>query len=188
MLTDTIPQLDNDPIWIDRAISAATMYYVYSLTDPRTQQIYYIGKTHDIRQRMLQHFVTELGNNKIQNSDKQYITLDIFAAGLQPIVSVLYTTQDKDDVATKEQELIALHGKQLTNRTHNPFAPKTYSHTFADCHSYATPEGTVALCAQRDPELFLGASKEFAATISDRRKHNLYASIALSPTNSGSMG
>jgi hypothetical protein len=89
------------------------IYYVYSYKDPRTNNIFYIGKGKDYRWKR------HLGKKMLERDNpKNRIIKEILSIGLFPIIEKLEENLTEEESFVKEQEWIKLIGKEnLTNRT-----------------------------------------------------------------------
>jgi hypothetical protein len=73
-----------------------TTYYIYSLTDPRSMQVFYVGQTTNPKDRLSTHIAV----SKIAGKDgdghrvKERIT-EILQAGFRPSMAILERTMDK---------------------------------------------------------------------------------------------
>jgi predicted GIY-YIG superfamily endonuclease len=91
----------------------AIMYFIYALTDPRTDKIGYIGITKNLKQRFNQH-VNSQGSNSEKDSWIQQLLYD----GLIPSIRVLETVENEDIAYKREAYWIQYYirlGEQLTN-------------------------------------------------------------------------
>ena len=87
--------------------------YVYSLTDPRDNSVFYIGK--GTGNRMYQH-ERSARRGKTGNSDKTRIILDVINAGFKVVCRVIEVCQTHEQAFAAEKAHIAAH-KGLTNKT-----------------------------------------------------------------------
>lgn len=87
-------------------------YYVYQLIDPRSNQIFYVGK--GCKNRAQTHLTGYDGNN---NPYKERVINKIRAAGLEPIIRYIQTNIDNESQAYDlEEQLIKQIGiENLTN-------------------------------------------------------------------------
>jgi len=78
------------------------LYHVYSLTDPFTFEIFYIGMTGGIKNRKRNHFT----QSESHNPKLQLRILTIRADGANPTFKVLKTFEDKKTALSLERTLI----------------------------------------------------------------------------------
>lgn len=81
------------------------MNYIYGLTDPRTNEIRYIGKTKDPHKRLIAHCSKENAGEKHKAWRKEILSL-----GLKPELIILQTLKDSNDWEKAEIKWIK-HGK-----------------------------------------------------------------------------
>jgi hypothetical protein len=83
-----------------------SVYFVYQLVDPTTSLPFYIGKGKNDRAK------THLwGKSKSNNPDKDSRISEIRRQGFEPIIQYLYENLSEKEAYTKEEELIAEHGR-----------------------------------------------------------------------------
>lgn len=100
------------------------MYYVYSLSDPRTKTVRWIGCTKRTDQRLLQHLYRR-DKYDWESNRRQWLIL-LRSLNLKPILTILHTFEFKVDALAKEllviEEQIAV-GAPLFNWRGNPNPP-----------------------------------------------------------------
>lgn len=77
------------------------MYSIYNLTDPRSGRIYYVGCTTWPEQRLRQHICAS------DECSANTINLELRQAGLQPVMNILATTDDRSEASELERQWIA---------------------------------------------------------------------------------
>lgn len=100
-------------------------FLIYGLTDPRTGQVRYIGKSTTGMQRPLQH-----RSDTVTHRGRWIVGLE--RRGLQYGIVVLYRCKRAEDLADAECEFIALYrklGVRLTNCTDGGDGTLGYRHT-----------------------------------------------------------
>ena len=103
------------------------MFIVYSISDPRNEEIFYIGYTKSSKKnptRFRSHLrEAETTNTKPRNMHKVNRIRSILRDGLVPVFDILFRFDDRDTAINKEMELIELYGRRdlgtgiLTNLT-----------------------------------------------------------------------
>jgi len=88
-------------------------YMVYGLVDPRTDQLFYIGKSCSGTKQMYRH--TQPHSLKASNSEKNQILKAILEEDMEPLYLILDTAKNKKDLAMKERVQIANYRDHLTN-------------------------------------------------------------------------
>jgi hypothetical protein len=89
-------------------------YYVYTLSDPRTNKIFYIGK--GIYNRIYNHEFLVRNGKFDNNSAKCKLIKEIIDSGNKIIYNKPFANLSEEDAYTKEKELITLYGlSNLTN-------------------------------------------------------------------------
>ena len=89
-------------------------YYVYTLLDPRTNKVFYIGK--GIHNRMYNHEFLVRSGKFDSNSAKCKLIKEIIDSGNKIIYNKPFANLSETDAYTKEKELITLYGlSNLTN-------------------------------------------------------------------------
>lgn len=96
------------------------VYYVYSYTDPRNDEIFYIGKGKNYRDTEHLRNVKNKLVTKSENKRKAQRIQDILDAGYFPVILRLKSNLSNQDAHRYEEELIALYrtiedGGQLLN-------------------------------------------------------------------------
>jgi hypothetical protein len=89
------------------------VYFVYALTDPRTDEIRYIGLAKNVRRRLYHHMYYR-GGSSVKDSWIEQLLHD----GLTPSVEVLETVEDENTAREREAYWIRYYsqrGEQLTN-------------------------------------------------------------------------
>lgn len=81
------------------------MFYVYKLIDPRDSQPFYIGKGKLLR--AWAHTKAVRAGKSSGNLKKDQRISALFAAGLEPVVSIIAEYEDQSDAFEHEIELIA---------------------------------------------------------------------------------
>lgn len=84
--------------------------YIYGLIDPRTNQIRYVGKTNNLKQRLFDH----TRRSKHKNTYKDKWICSLIDIGLKPLMTIL--EECGDDWAEREIYHISLY-ENLTNLT-----------------------------------------------------------------------
>ena len=74
--------------------------FIYALSDPRTNEIRYVGKTVDINRRITSH----LSSSSKRNTYKDNWIQSLLSIGLKPIVDVLESFYDDDGFKWQEAE------------------------------------------------------------------------------------
>lgn len=93
------------------------MYFIYALTDPRTDEIRYIGKAKNLKRRFGHHMVAD-GSNSEKDSWMQ----ELINVGLMPSFKTLETVEARKDANEREAYWIryyAERGERLTNIVHH---------------------------------------------------------------------
>ena len=96
------------------------MYFVYALTDPRTDEVRYIGVAKDLEQRLYQHVYSRGGN-----SEKDSWIQQLLDDGLSPSIEPLETAETKNIAHEREAYWIQHYtelGERLTNVQRHPNA------------------------------------------------------------------
>jgi len=89
-------------------------YYVYTLVDPRTNKVFYIGK--GVHNRMYNHEFAVRSNSWDGNAEKCKLIKEIIDSGNKIIYNKPYSNLSEEDAFTKEKELISKYGlSNLTN-------------------------------------------------------------------------
>lgn len=84
------------------------MYFIYTLTDPRTSIVAYVGMTRDIRQRYAEH-IGCLGKNEEKNAwIKQMYSED----GIMPSIQEVDTAETEQEARRKEEYWIRYYAKR----------------------------------------------------------------------------
>lgn len=78
------------------------MYYVYLLRCPRTNDVRYVGRTQNPKNRYNSH----LGFGAGANNDKHEWICELKGSGLKPIFDIVYENTDKYLVIAEEKRLI----------------------------------------------------------------------------------
>lgn len=89
-----------------------TVFYVYSLIDPRTNTPFYIGKGKG--KRCQAHF-RQARQRKCKNKHLENKIRQIWNEGFQIDVDILFTTENEEDAYLKEIETIKLYGRRSNN-------------------------------------------------------------------------
>ena len=102
-------------------------FYIYEIWDPIKNEPFYVGKAHHRKRyyRCLAHFKEAIGITKQQgnNSHKRNRINNIIKQGSEPLIKIVFETDDEQEAYLKEKELIKLYGKRssgtgtLTNMT-----------------------------------------------------------------------
>lgn len=103
--------------------------YFYSLSDPLTNEVYYIGKTENVEKRYSQHCSNPSGRVKVNVGLTLWLGT-LFELGLKPIITVIDIIPDiydgpgpMDAGSVRERELIAeywTNGHPLLNHINKP--------------------------------------------------------------------
>ena len=89
-------------------------YIIYGLIDPRTDRLFYIGKSCSGTKQMRRH--TQPWSLKSCNSAKNEIIVDILTEeGTGPIYIILDTAKSRKELEMKERVHIARHRDEITN-------------------------------------------------------------------------
>lgn len=79
-----------------------TMYYLYTISDPFTHQVKYVGITQDFKRRCWQHM-----NDATKYDDiKSTWIMDTMDKGTSPIFNCIHSIENKEEALSKEAELI----------------------------------------------------------------------------------
>ena len=90
-------------------------YIVYGLIDPRTDHLFYIGKSCSGTKQMRRH--TQPWSLKQSNDEKNQQILDIMGDGYDgPVYIILDTAKSRKELEMKERVHIARHRNEITNR------------------------------------------------------------------------
>ena len=90
-----------------------TVYYVYTLTDPRDNKVFYVGKG---KGKRLSRHVKDAINGKIDNVNKYMQIKEIHSNGLKVIEEVVHSNLTESEAYRIEKELIhELRPQGLTN-------------------------------------------------------------------------
>lgn len=81
------------------------MFYVYTLSDPRDDAVFYVGKGKGLR--MYQHAAEARREGGGGNKRKLERIREIQAAGLEPLAAVVAEHEDEQDAFDHEADLIA---------------------------------------------------------------------------------
>lgn len=76
------------------------VHFIYALLDPRTENIYYVGQTTDMTNRLYGHLSAGRKSNKSYQVPVNKITQQILEAGMKPQVIRL------DEITTSHKELV----------------------------------------------------------------------------------
>ena len=95
------------------------MRYIYSLSDPITNEIRYIGQTNDIKRRYNGHLSSSINkNNKQYNTHKCSWIRKLLTNNLTPIISIVETVNTLEESNIRENfyiEKLTNEGAKLTN-------------------------------------------------------------------------
>lgn len=96
-----------------------SIIYIYTLRDPVTNEIRYVGKTNNIKTRMVKHKRDALDENCKTSIYKNRWLRIIYTQQLEPIVEIVYqaTLDDWDDWEKYFISKLKHEGCKLTNRT-----------------------------------------------------------------------
>lgn len=89
-------------------------YYVYTLADPRTDEIRYVGLTVSPELRLRQHIHNEVGTN----ASKRHWVEEILKAGFEPRMEIIEIVESKEMSTEREKFWIQYHfdkGASLLN-------------------------------------------------------------------------
>ena len=90
-------------------------YIVYGLIDPRTDHLFYIGKSCSGTKQMQRH--TQPWSLKASNDSKNQQILDIMSDEYDgPIYIILDTAKSRRELEMKERVYIARYRNEITNR------------------------------------------------------------------------
>jgi predicted GIY-YIG superfamily endonuclease len=93
------------------------MRFIYSIKDPETLRIVYVGETKDIKSRICQHL-----QNKNANQLKYQFISTLKKKGLSPIFEIIDFAQTKREALSKENQYINKYlkeGFELFNKRNN---------------------------------------------------------------------
>jgi hypothetical protein len=97
-------------------------YYVYELIDPRTDNVFYVGK--GCGTRCYWHIRQRSKNKPTENSDKDKIITCILEAGFEVNVRKVFFTDDESLAYRTEEQTIRQYGlENLTNRRYPSDTP-----------------------------------------------------------------
>ena len=96
------------------------MFYVYTLTDPRTNAVFYVGKGKG--RRAWRHEVAERNGREL-NALKAEILGQIRRAELRPIVTIVRDGLSEREAFQLERAMIADRRFELTNIAHGSRSP-----------------------------------------------------------------
>lgn len=96
------------------------MYYVYTLTDPRNDAVFYIGKGKG--RRAWRHEANER-NGVERNGLKAEVLAEIRRAGLKPGVSIVKGDLTETEAFDLEREMIRATASTLTNTSQGSRSP-----------------------------------------------------------------
>ena len=90
-------------------------YIVYGLIDPRTDHLFYIGKSCSGTKQMRRH--TQPWSLRSSNKDKNRQILEIMNGGYEgPVYIILDTAKSRKELEMNDRVHIARHRDELTNR------------------------------------------------------------------------
>ena len=90
-------------------------YIVYGLVDPRTDQLFYVGKSCSGTKQMRRH--TQPWSLRSYNEEKNRLICEIMESGFDgPVYIILDTAKSRKELEMKERIHIARHRDELTNR------------------------------------------------------------------------
>ena len=101
-----------------KIIERQAVYKVYALIDPRDEQTYYIGVTHNVEQRYNQHVSEGRSNN---GSARERWLFDLHQCGMKPLFEVLAHSATREIAELLEGILVRHYreaGMPLTNTDH----------------------------------------------------------------------
>src|SRR5438105_124665 len=75
-----------------------SMYYIYTLNDPRTDEVRYVGKTCNPEQRRKQHLPPAYNTSE----EKRLWLLELRALGFQPLMVIVEQVEDAKDASWRE--------------------------------------------------------------------------------------
>lgn len=87
-----------------------SMYYVYTLAEPTTNEIRYVGITTNLNVRLISHLTSFTESNP-----KCEWVVGLRQKGLKPIMNVIDTANNKKEALLKESDLIITYKKQGLN-------------------------------------------------------------------------
>lgn len=112
-------------------------YYIYSLTDPRDNQVYYVGQTTNLRNRTFAH--KSYGRAKASGAPVYQHTGNIIASGNVPIITEL------DNVITMHREIVMrLEACWIAEMNRRGFTLYNSWHT-GSCTNQKNPLGEIEL-------------------------------------------
>jgi len=98
-------------------------YYTYELIDPRTDQVFYVGKGQD--KRMYSHFLRVKKGYFLENKHLENKLQQLVKENLNPKYRIVFKTIEEQEAYNKEIELIKYYGKEnlcnLTDGGEGPF-------------------------------------------------------------------
>lgn len=86
--------------------------YIYTLTDPTTNEVRYVGKTNNPDVRLAGHLTS------LDNEDKRVWLQSLLAKGYKPIMDIIEIHEDDASASTAENKWIVTYrdeGNRLTN-------------------------------------------------------------------------
>ena len=101
----------SNPLRIRPEVAARLGYYVYAYVDPRTEEIFYVGK--GCRGRALAHL------DQAQECEKTRRIAELRTAGLEPQIDILAHGMDDEETALRVEGAVIdvlRPGRKLTNR------------------------------------------------------------------------
>lgn len=80
-------------------------FYVYTLADPRTDEIRYVGQTFSPELRLRQHIHSEVGSNE----SKRLWVEEVLKAGFEPRMDIVEIIEEKEKINEREKYWIQYH-------------------------------------------------------------------------------
>ena len=87
------------------------MNYIYTITDPRTEKVFYVGQTTDPKTRFKEHKFKKYSANQ----EKRRIIESIKKEGMMPVFKILHSIKDPVVADKKEKEVILSFKGTLCN-------------------------------------------------------------------------
>lgn len=89
--------------------------YIYTLADPRTNEVRYVGKTHDMHQRFSKHIRDK------RRAHKWHWINSLLVLGLKPVMEIIEEITDQNDSTWQESErfwieTLRFYGCRLVNQ------------------------------------------------------------------------
>ena len=103
------PPITHPTIRIEYSINGEKrMYSIYTLSDPRTEDVKYIGISCNVKARYAQH----MSNHKETNPEKKAWIEELKEQHLHPALGILETIPEKDKALRREVYWIQIYARQ----------------------------------------------------------------------------